>query len=254
MTRAVSIVMLTCNNLRKAQKCLTSWLPAAAEEIVTEWLILDNASTDGTASWLNDFAARNDKIRVIQSPTNLGCSGGRAQLFQQATGDLIFSLDSDVRLLNRRAVYALARELDNPSVGLVGDHGGGVNKNWTWTVSARPDYEGELPIVSGYCQMFRRSALQHVALDQAYNPYWLEDADFCFQLRVKLGQTSVVRHSGMRHVWSGTNKGGSVEQEQKWRYFRNKWQPVLGDSVICRGPCAPPPPLPKKSPPPRHRP
>lgn len=231
MTQTVSLVMLTCNNLAKVRRCVFSWLAAAKDEFLTEWLILDNASTDGTASWLKEFAPRNSKIRVTYSPKNLGCAGGRDWLFQQATGDLILSLDSDVLLTSRRAVSLLAAELENPQIGIVGDHGGYVNPDWSWTVEASRRYQGEIPIVTGYCQMFRRSALEHVRLDLRYNPYWLEDSDFCFQLRTKLGQVGYLRHCGVRHEWNGTNSGGLPEQAAKWAYFREKWQGPLGAAV-----------------------
>jgi GT2 family glycosyltransferase len=228
----VSILMLTCNNAAKAQQCVFSWLAAAKDEFVIEWLILDNASTDDTPVWLKEFSQRSNKIRTIYSKTNLGCAGGRDVLFKQATGDLLLSLDSDVLLMNRHAVSALADALKDPRIGVVGDHGGGVRPDWTWTNEVPKSFEGEVPLVSGYCQMFRRSALEHVSLDLAYNPYWLEDSDFCFQLRHKLGQVGLVRHVGMRHAWSGTNNGGRPDQLRKWAYFKNKWQEKLGNSVI----------------------
>lgn len=239
MKHSVSILMLTCNNVAKAQKCLASWLPVIKDDYIREWLVLDNASSDGTATWLRSFAAHSAKIRVIYSRQNLGCAGGRAVLFKQAQGDLLLSLDSDVQLFNRQAVRTLAAELDNPRIGIVGDHGGGVRADWTWTSEAPAGYEGEIPVISGYCQMFRRSALQHAALDMFYNPYWLEDSDFCFQLREKLGQVGFVRRCGVRHVWSGTNNGGTLAQQHKWEYFRQKWQDKLGDSVIYTPPPKP---------------
>lgn len=236
MTQTVSILMLTCNNFVKVRKCVFSWLPAIRDAFISELLILDNASTDGTVAWLKDFATRSDKIRVIYSPKNLGCAGGRDVLFRQAKGDLLLSLDSDVMLTNRNAVLNLAAELENPRIGIVGDHGGGVRADWTWTVEAPRRYAGDAPIVTGYCQMFRRSALEHVALDLAYNPYWLEDSDFCFQLRTKLNQVGFIKHCGVKHAWSGTNSGGKPEQLAKWEHFRAKWQEQLGHSVVWTPP------------------
>lgn len=228
MTQTVSLLTLTCNNAGKAQRCMVSWLPILKTDQIAEWLILDNASKDGMVDWLLKFSAVNKKIRVIYSRKNLGCAGGRDVLFKQAAGDLLLSLDSDVKLVNRNAVRLLAAELNNPKIGIVGDHGGGVRADWTWTEEAPSDYEGEIPIVSGYCQMFRRSALQHVGLDLFYSPYWLEDSDFCFQLRDKLGQVGLIKHCGVQHVWSGTNSGGTLEQAARWAHFREKWQKKFG--------------------------
>lgn len=240
MKQSVSLLMLTCNNVSKAQKCLSSWLPVIRDDYITEWLILDNASTDGTADWLRSFVAYSKKIRVIYSRQNLGCAGGRDVLFRQAKSDLLLSLDSDVRLFNRQAVRILAGELTDPLIGVVGNHGGGVRPDWTWTSEAPAGYEGKISIVSGYCQMFRRSALKHVALDLAYSPYWLEDSDFCLQLRDRLGQTGMIKQCGVHHMWSGTNNGGETAAKEKWAYFRDKWQSKMGELVVYTPPVKPP--------------
>lgn len=236
MTQTVSIVMLTCNNMAKVQRCLPTWLPLLRDHIVEEWLILDNGSVDGTRMWLEHFSRKHPKIKVSGARDNLGCAGGRAELFQRAKGDLILSMDSDVRRVSRKAIRTLAELLDNPRIGIVGDRGGGVRADWTWTSEASTRYVGEIPLVCGYCQMFRRSALDHVALDMFYNPYWLEDSDFCLQFRDKLGQVGFVQPCGIQHVWSGTNSGGRPEQETRWEYFCAKWRKRFGDTIVYTPP------------------
>lgn len=208
---------------------MSSWVPAVAASTVAEWLVLDNGSTDGTVQWLHALARRVKKLRVIASPENLGCAGGRKRLFAEATGDLIFSMDSDVWLRNRSGMASMIRTLEqNNTVGIVGDHGGWVKRDWSWTQEAPRDYVGTAPIVTGYCQMFRRSALERVSLDLAYNPYWLEDSDFCLQIMTKLNQTGQVMRCGVYHAWSKTNSGAALARKSKWEYFKGKWQNVIG--------------------------
>lgn len=225
----LSVVMVTHNNLYKVRKCLSSWLSFIPAMYVAEWLVLDNCSTDGTRQWLRTLKRHTKKLRLIESEENLGCAGGRHKLFSAAKGDLVFSLDSDVLLRNRGGIHAMMHTLKNDNtVGIVGDHGGWVLPDWSWTEEAPDKYSGTAPIVTGYCQMFRRSALKHVELDLAYNPYWLEDSDFCLQILTKLNQTGYVMPCGVRHEWSQTNSGDKTAQKSKWAYFRSKWQARVG--------------------------
>ena len=230
----LSLVMVSYNGFDKVRRCLSSWIPFVHAGHVTEWLILDNGSTDGTLQWLHNLARQVKKARIIKSPTNLGCCGGRKQLFAAATGDVILSLDADVLLRNRNGVASMLHTLTTrPEVGIVGDHGGWVKRDWSWTEEAPKKYVGPVPIVTGYCQMFRRDILKTVELDLAYSPYWLEDSDFCLQLVTRLKQTGWVLPAGVHHAWSKTNSGKLIEQRAKWAYFRNKWQHVSNPQAFC---------------------
>lgn len=208
---------------------MSSWVSFAASSNVAEWLVLDNGSTDGTLQWLHSFSRRVSKLRVIAVAENLGCAGGRNRLFAEATGDLLFSLDSDVWLKDQNKIANMVYALEqNKTVGIVGAHGGWIKNDWSWTQEAPRNYVGIAPIVSGYCQMFRRSVLSRVTLDMAYNPYWLEDSDFCLQILTKLGQTGQIMRCGVYHAWSKTNSGSILARKSKWDYFKAKWQKTIG--------------------------
>lgn len=225
----VSIVMVTHNNVKKARQCMSSWLSFASTPQIAEWLVLDNGSTDGTVQFLHSLAAEVPKLKVIAVGTNLGCAGGRKKLFETAKSDIIFSLDSDVFLQKTHSVRDMVRLLEqNKTIGIVGNHGGWVRNDWSWTQEVPRNYVGAAPIVTGYCQMFRRAALDTISLDLAYNPYWLEDSDFCLQMLTKLKQTGYVMRCGVRHNWSKTNSGKSAERAEKWAYFVSKWKAPLG--------------------------
>jgi GT2 family glycosyltransferase len=231
--KTLSIVMLTHNNGERDKRCLSSWLPFVQLPQVKEWLILDNGSTDNTVTILKTMRRQvAAKTFITESPENLGCAGGRDVLFNKARGDYILSLDSDALLTNRGRVMTMMKMLEqNDKVGVVGDHGGWVKRDWTWCTEANWRFSGTIPIVSGYCQMFRRSALEQVQLDLAYNPYWLEDADFCLQFRQRLRQTCFRMSCGIKHEWSKTNSGTTETQREKWAYFKNKWYGQFNDAL-----------------------
>lgn len=59
-----------------------------------EIIIVDDGSTDGTLQILNNYAAKDDRIRVI-SQTNRGVAAARNTAIEAARGDFIAPLDAD---------------------------------------------------------------------------------------------------------------------------------------------------------------
>ncbi|QNN24352.1 glycosyltransferase [Planctomycetales bacterium ZRK34] len=234
----VSIVMLTCNNFAKATHCLPSWSFALDDDRVVEWLILDNASTNRELlKWLRAFADRTgDKVTIIESDENLGCAGGRDMLYRMAKGDVILSLDSDVVALDESPIDILLNALDHPGVGIVGDHGCWVRPDWSWTTNTPDGYSGEAFAISGYCQCFRKDLLNNVALDLRFNPYWLEDTDFCAQIKHETGQIAYVTPCNIKHQWSKTNGNNRADRLAKWQHLANKWHDKFQPDEVFRPP------------------
>lgn len=227
----VSIVQLTYNNMDQVRRHLPTVAWMAARDEVAEWIVLDNASTDGTREQLAEFAKTWPKLRVICSDENLGCGGGRNVALRQAAGDLILSMDSDVDVTRPAALAEMAADLERPKVAVVGQHGGYVRRDWLWTQEAAADYVGPVPIVCGFAQLFRRSVLDIWKLPEGYPPYWLEDSDFCLQLQEGLGQGGWVGNYGLVHKWSQTNANENTRQAT-WRMFRKRWR-TAGLGVHC---------------------
>ena len=92
----LSICLITMNRadqlIRALESCTDCNLPNG-----TEFVILDNASTDDTAKKVEAFIAKHPKVTVNYkySPNNLGVGGGRAKAFELATGDVTYFLDDD---------------------------------------------------------------------------------------------------------------------------------------------------------------
>lgn len=68
----LSVVVLTCNTRELAHQCVQSILEHC-ELRLTEVLVLDNASDDGTAASLRE---RFPALRMIESNQNLGTAAG----------------------------------------------------------------------------------------------------------------------------------------------------------------------------------
>lgn len=92
----LSICVITMNRaeqlVQALESCMDCNLPNG-----TEFVILDNASTDDTEKRVKDFSAKYPNIAVNYkfSPNNLGVGGGRAAAFELAKGDITYFLDDD---------------------------------------------------------------------------------------------------------------------------------------------------------------
>lgn len=72
-TRRVVAVVVTFNRQMHIQKTTARFLALPADQLCA-LVVVDNASTDGTADWL--AAQRDPRLKVVRAPRNLGGAGG----------------------------------------------------------------------------------------------------------------------------------------------------------------------------------
>lgn len=113
-TRALTAIVVTYNSKGEIDALLDS-IPAAAPGLAVEVIVVDNASTDGTADHLR---ARGD-VTVIESGRNAGYAGainiGRKHA---ARGVPLAILNPDL-VLHAGALTALVDVLHDPTIGVV---------------------------------------------------------------------------------------------------------------------------------------
>ena len=225
----ISIVMLTFNRSQKTIDCIQSFYPALTRDDIQEFIIFDNRSReDALLTFLDNLPSINPKFRVIHSRENLGVCGGRSILFEQAKGNLICSVDSDLSLLDTRFFDVVKEIMMDESVGMVGSCGAFFSKSFVFeshqdVIDA--DSQMKIDSLAGCCQVFR-SDVKHfgVKLDLKYGKFWVEDADFCFQIR-SLGKNLVLipQKNLVEHVWGGSGRGFADLFRTNWSYFATKW-------------------------------
>src|SRR6202049_2320398 len=115
--RQVSVAILSWNGRHHLETCLEALSQQHDPGVDWDVLVLDNGSTDGTGAWLRArypegrlaSPPASPRLRVLESPVNLGFCAGNNRLVAAASGDVAF-LNNDTRP-DRGWLAALVRAL-----------------------------------------------------------------------------------------------------------------------------------------------
>ena len=112
----VSIIIVTWNVRDLVLDCLAS-LPAAAGDVRYETVLVDNASSDGTAAAVR---ARFPDVTVIANERNVGFPAANNQALPHARGRHVLYLNPDT-VVHPGTLQACVAALDaDPTIGMVG--------------------------------------------------------------------------------------------------------------------------------------
>ena len=198
----VSIIIVSFNARSHLDRCLQS-LHFAPPKRAHETIVVDNASTDGSA----ESARRWASVRVIDAGSNLGFAAANNIGIRASSGRNLLLLNSDT-IVPPGAVDKLLALLEvDPSVAVVGPRlvdargrpelsFGGMVSPWNefrqkalrpWRTESLTSRQRLPDWVSGACLLVRRTDAEAVGLlDERYFMYF-EDVDFCAAIRTRGG-------------------------------------------------------------------
>jgi GT2 family glycosyltransferase/glycosyltransferase involved in cell wall biosynthesis len=205
----VSVVVLTYNNLAFTEACLFS-IEAYSDYRNLEVIVVDNASTDGSADWLRNWASTpsdaGHRRRLVLNASNLGFSAGNNVGLREATGDYLVLLNNDTYVTPGWVRGLCAHLRRDPRLGLVGPVTNNIGNEARIEIAysdmtamiaeagrrtrRRPGARLNLPTVAFFCVAMARSTFERVGeLDEAFGIGFFEDDDYC--RRVALADLSV---------------------------------------------------------------
>jgi GT2 family glycosyltransferase len=242
----VSALVVCWNNRDFLGRCLESLPPG------TETIVVDNASTDGSA----DFVAEKfPAVRLIRLEQNVGFGAGVNRAAAGATGTYLLLLNPDAEA-TPKAVERLVEFLDeHVTCGAATGRLLSMTEDWQRGLNVRrlPTFGGvaadlllmrqiwprnpisrraegadiddtaahavEQPAAT--CLMVRRRAFDEVGgMDEQFFPVWFEDADFCRRLLEEGWTIFFVPRANFRHL--GGSSVGTLDKTQTARvYYEN---------------------------------
>lgn len=106
MPKSVSVIIPAFN----VATCITTAIHSALSQSLAphEIIVVDDASSDDTASIVVDIAQVHKTVRLIQLPFNQGAAAARNVGLQNCSSDWIAILDADDRYLPQRLEYLVA--------------------------------------------------------------------------------------------------------------------------------------------------
>jgi len=141
MTPKISVAILSWNGRQHLEACLPAVRAQLDPGAAWETLVLDNASSDGTAAWL---AETHPWVRSHRSETNLGFCAGYNRLAEVAAGEFLVLLNNDT-WPREDWLRGLAESMRNAAGDVAAV--GGLILDWT---GAKLDFAGGVLAFDGH--------------------------------------------------------------------------------------------------------
>lgn len=236
----VAIIILSYNQLQMLQDCIESirqTVPAWQREII----VVDNASADGSATWLYE----QGDIKLIANSENAGFPKGCNQGIDAAQADAdIFLLNQDTVMMDNSFFWLRMGLYEAEDVGSVGavpnferdnQSSEGFNKSIeeyrAFAAGCNiPQLYAYLDryVIIGYAQLIKRTVLRQVGyLDERFSPGCGEDLDLCYRIILQGYRNVLCRNSFIVH-WQNQSFGQDWEAYSElvsstWSKLRDKW-------------------------------
>ncbi|HGY54755.1 MAG TPA: glycosyltransferase [Caldithrix abyssi] len=260
----VSIIIPVFNKLEYTRRCIDS-IYKNSGEIDFEIIVVDNASTDGTAAYLAGLRKEKGNVRVISNRENAGFAAANNQAARIARGKYLLFLNNDTEVHKGWLKALVVTAESNAKTGAVGakllypdgtlQHAGvlivdnGVQGDPLLAVHNHYHQPGDLPeanqlreyqALTAACLLVNRQAFEEVGrFDEGFwNGY--EDVDLCFTLREKGYKIIYQPACVVTHYESKSGRERFSRVKENIERLHEKWLgKIQPDAVMEAEPAAP---------------
>lgn len=227
----VSVQMPVFNGVEHLAESIESVLRQTFKDF--EFIIIDDGSTDGSLLLLQQYAARDHRIRLF-SRENRGLSATQHELVMLARGEFIAQLDQDDVALQSRLELQVNFLNKNPNVVCVGGNYqliDGANRYLTTLRLPAADAEIQAANLQGHCALLHPSAMMRREAVRAignYDTSYRTATDIDLWLRLgEVGELANIADVILKyrlHDKSASENAGKSQREEARRACENAWR------------------------------
>ncbi|MGE7825170.1 glycosyltransferase [Paenibacillus sp. NPDC093718] len=234
-----SIVILTYNQLDYTKLCIESIRKFTAPGSY-ELIVVDNASTDGTISWLHE----QGDIKTIFNESNLGFPKGCNQGIAISSGDNILLLNNDTVVTERWLEQLTTALYSDDTVGAVScvtnncSYAQKITTSYTnleqmqrfaaeYNATDPTKWDERLKLI-GFCYLIKSTVIDRIGvLDEIFSPGNFEDDDYSLRIRkagykLLLCKDTFIHHFGSVSFGEMSAKYSQILRNNA-RKYENKW-------------------------------
>lgn len=264
----VDIIIPNYNGLH----LLARYVPVVINCCIANLVIVDDASTDDSVDRLNK---QFPQVEVITRDHNAGFSAAVNDGIKRTSGDIVVLLNNDIEvtpgfldpilpLFEDETVFAASPQIILPSKGGL-DEGAntGFWRHGMFYTGQRQGIQTVTPVLytTGCAAVYRRSMLEQLGgFDEAYSPFYWEDADLGYRAwkrgwkslyqpdstvyhqhsasisRLKKGLVdSVKARNGLFFIWRNIEDQSLLKAHRQWLPFIAARRTMAGDISFARG-------------------
>ena len=237
----VSIIIPLYNKVEFTKKCIEN-LSCNTVYKPYEVIIINNASSDGTAEFLESIKG---DVKIVTNDTNLGFSRSNNQGAKEARGKYLLFLNNDTIPQPGWLENMVKIMRERPDVAVVGSkliypnntiqHAGVVFDVSEFALHIAHIYKGidrdhkavnhirEMNAVTAACMLVKKDFFLSIGMfDEGFmNGY--EDVDLCLRVRA-LGHKIIYTPESELYHYEETTEGRHSYGERNHRHFLSKWQ------------------------------
>jgi O-antigen biosynthesis protein len=186
--KKISVIVTNWNTVNLLQKYFLHVVQNSPE--ASEIIFADDCSPDSSVSYISELQKKYPKIRIITHKTNIGFGANSNDAVNNATGDYVVLLNSDI-LPHRDYISSSLKYFDKKDIFGVGFCEIG-NENWSkifWK-DGYLQYDRGFPVdkihISGWLSgggsiIDKQKFLKLGGFDKVYAPFYSEDVDLGFR-------------------------------------------------------------------------
>lgn len=235
-----SVVMPVMNNLQYTKSFMDSFYRQVSDPY--ELIIIDNASTDGTAEYLSEISSQNDRIKIITNEKNKGVCPSWNQGILASKYDYVCIVNNDIEFM---------------TLGLLGEMQKVIKKspNIYWVSPAtiyikdikklqyKPFHYEQLQYgvsnmryIVGCCFMCPKRAFSEEEIglfDEKFFPAYYEDLDYINRIMQNGKGLSMCSSATVYHA-VGTTSRKTPNSSANESYYKQKWEGTQFDILAMQ--------------------